>query len=233
MNKLTRNYSIKFGGDMKLIGYSDADWATCKETRRSVSGNVFMIGQGLITWKSKKQESVALSTAESEYISASLAATDAMWIKKLLLELKIDIGKPVLHMDNQSAIAIANSSGDHNRSKHIDIRVHFLREKVQEGQLVIKHCSTQDQLADLLTKYVSTNVLNKLVILLGLNNELQGMYCAGGVLNCGGTVQQNKINKRIETTHNIDGPMEMKENVINLYLVPSWESNSMEITKTD
>ena len=117
-------------GNIEVSAYSDADWARDKETRRSTSGIMVMINNSPVIFKSKVQQSVALSTAEAEYIAISLCIQEVMWVKSLLSELKVRIDDSVvMHEDNQSAIAIANNDGYQSRAKHIDIRYHFVREK--------------------------------------------------------------------------------------------------------
>lgn len=136
-----------------VVGYCDADWASDVNQRKSTSGYVFYLGCGPITWRSKRQSSVALSTAEAEYISASAACQEALWVKELLKQVGIDMSKPIrLFNDNQSAISLARNPVQHSRTKHIAIRYHFLRDQVEQGVIDLAYCSTQDNVADVFTK---------------------------------------------------------------------------------
>jgi hypothetical protein len=136
-----------------LKGFVDADWASDVNDRKSTSGFVFMLAGGAISWGSKKQSAVALSSTEAEYIAAAHAAKEVVWLRRLLTELKQKVGEPtILSMDNQSAIAIARNPEFHDRSKHIEIRHHFLRQKIDENELDLVFVPTGDQVADVLTK---------------------------------------------------------------------------------
>ena len=105
------------------IGFSDADWAGDAEGRKSTSGYIFCIAGGPVSWRSKKQESVALSTAEAEYVALSSAAQECVWIKRLNFELaNISNGPSVIMEDNQSCIAMSKNPQYHGKSKHIDIK---------------------------------------------------------------------------------------------------------------
>ena len=112
-----------------------------------------MLAGGAISWGSKKQSAVALSSTEAEYIAAAHAAKEVVWLQRLLFELKQrNEGPTILNMDNQSAIAIARNLEFHDRSKHIEIRHHFLRQKVEEEELDLAYIPTGDQVANVLTK---------------------------------------------------------------------------------
>jgi hypothetical protein len=138
---------------MALSGYVDADWASDVNDRKSTSGFVFMLGGAAISWGSKKQASVALSSTEAEYIAASHAAKEAVWLRRLLTELGLDLTSPTtIHVDNQSAIAIARNPEFHDRTKHIEVRYHFLRQVVDGGEVELEYVPTGDQIADALTK---------------------------------------------------------------------------------
>ena len=133
--------------------YVDADYANDKGTRRSTSGYLLYLNRCLISWKSKLQNIVALSTSEAEYISMSYGLQEALWIKTLLLELKLNFKLPIIvYEDNQSTIKMAENPTLHQRSKHIDIRHHFIRDLVKSKTIDIKYCETDLMLADILTK---------------------------------------------------------------------------------
>lgn len=153
--KGTSDTGIQFdcGGDLEFIGYSDADYAGDVETRRSTSGYVFMFGGGVISWGSERQKSVALSTTESEYMAASHAIKELVWLGRLLAELSpIRMDAPIFYMDNQSAIRLVKNPEYHKRTKHIDVRYHFIREKFEDGMFDLKYVETNEQLADVMTK---------------------------------------------------------------------------------
>ena len=135
-----------------LEGYTDADGAT-QEHRHAISGYVLLINGGAISWFSKKQEIITLSTAEAEYVAATHAAKEAIWLKHFLSEVFRPIDKPIpLYCDSQSAIALTQDGSHHTRTKHIDIRYHFIRYVVQEGKIKIIYCPTNEMAADIFTK---------------------------------------------------------------------------------
>ena len=155
--RTTIDYQLTFQGTLEsLTGYTDSDWAGDRDTRRSTSGFIFHLGSGPISWQSKRQPIVALSTCEAEYIGQTQAAKEAIWLRNLLRELKPDdkdTAKAVIIFgDNQGAIALAKNPEFHARSKHIDIRHHFVREKVAEGTVDLQYTPTECQVADGLTK---------------------------------------------------------------------------------
>lgn len=136
-----------------LRGYVDADWASDVNDRKSTSGFVFLLGGAAISWSSKKQSSVALSSTEAEYIAGAHATKEAVWLRRLLADLGLDARSPTtLFIDNQSAIAIARNPEFHDRTKHIDIRHHFLRQKVEAEEVSLEYVPTNEQIADVLTK---------------------------------------------------------------------------------
>ena len=155
-----------------LIGYSDADWAGDANDRRSTSGYLFMMAGAAVSWKSRKQTCVALSTAEAEYVAIAAAAQEATWMRQLLEELYHKQAKPtVLHEDNQSAIAVAQNPQSHSKMKHIDIRYHFVREKVLDNTVELRYCPTNDMLADVLTKGLTFDKFARLRELTGVKDQ--------------------------------------------------------------
>ncbi len=141
------------GGSNELVGYSDADWAGDLNDRHSTTGNLFMMAGGVLTWLSKKQPVVALSTVEAEYIAVSSATQEAVWLRRLLSSVGAKVaGATVIFEDNQGAIAMSKNPVSHARTKHIDIKFHYIREAVENGSVQLKYCSTEEMLADLLTK---------------------------------------------------------------------------------
>ena len=153
----------------KLLGYSDADWANDLNDRHSTTGNVFTMSGGAISWLNQKQATVALSTAEAEYIALGSATQEAIWLKQLLADLNTAPKKIEILEDNQSAIAMANNSAGHKRTKHIDIKHHFIREAVQIGTITLSYCPTANMLADVFTKQLPKTQFVNLRRRLGLN----------------------------------------------------------------
>lgn len=131
--------------------YSDADFAGCLDTRRSTTGYCITIGGSLLSWCSERQELVSRSTTESEYIAGSEAIRELIWMKRLLIEL-IGTFPSTLYMDNASAIKLVKNPEQHKRTKHIDVRFHYIREKFYDNQFELKQVSSHDQLADIFTK---------------------------------------------------------------------------------
>jgi hypothetical protein len=135
-----------------LCGFSDAAYADNVDNRRSTSGWLFLLCGAPIAWKSAVQRCVSLSTCESEYIALSLATRECVWLRQLLSDLGFVQPPTVLYEDNQGAIALASNAMVNQRSKHIDIRYHYVRQMVQRGTVTIVYCRTEEMLADILTK---------------------------------------------------------------------------------
>ena len=160
----TQTRGIQFRGDeLNLFGYSDADWAGDLDTRRSTTGYVIYAAGGPIAWQSKLQTTVAVSTMEAEYMAAFGAIQELIWLKGVLRELGILIVDPIkLNMDAKSAIALAKNPMHHKRSKHIDIKYHWLREHTYEnGTVNPEHCATEDMVADIMTKALAADLHTK------------------------------------------------------------------------
>ena len=131
----------------------DADWGSDVNDRKSTSGYVFTLARGTILWSSKKQSAITLSSTEAKYIAGTHAAKEAVWLGRLFAGLQQPSSFPIpLHIDNQSTIAIAKNPEFHNRTKHINIHYHFLRHKVESGDITLDYMPTNDQPADVLTK---------------------------------------------------------------------------------
>ncbi|GKV11763.1 hypothetical protein SLEP1_g22986 [Rubroshorea leprosula] len=141
---------------LSLHMFTDADWAGCVDTRQSVSSYCLFLGNSLISWSSKKQHTVARSSAEAEYRALANATAEVLWVRQLLFELYTFLPTaPVLFCDNLSAIYLSLNPIQHQRSKHIEIDIHFVREKIAYGILSIRHVSSYFQRADVLTKALS------------------------------------------------------------------------------
>jgi hypothetical protein len=142
------------GDDLNVYAYSDADWAGDLDSRRSTTGYVVYAAGGPIAWQSKLQTTIAVSTMEAEYMAAFGAIQELIWTKGVLSEMDFSyVGPMILHMDSQSAMALAKNPTHHKRSKHIDIKYHWLREHTfEKGTVDLKHCATEDMVADVMTK---------------------------------------------------------------------------------
>jgi hypothetical protein len=140
------------GSHFELIGYSDAVYARCKVDRKSTSETCQFFGRSLVSWSSKKQNSVALSTTEVECIAVGSYCAQLLWMRQTLKDYDYSMNHIPLLCDNESAIKIAYNPCEHLRIKHIDIRYLFLRDHFIKGDIVISHVETNDQLADIFTK---------------------------------------------------------------------------------
>lgn len=139
----TLDYGISYekNVDAKLIGFCDSDWAGSVDDMKSTSGYTFSLGSGVFSWASKKQQTVAQSSAEAEYVSASLATSQAIWLSRILEDVgeKQEEATPIF-CDNKSAIAMTKNPVYHSRTKHIAIKHHFIREAVEDDEIQLKYC---------------------------------------------------------------------------------------------
>ncbi|KAJ0887948.1 putative RNA-directed DNA polymerase [Helianthus annuus] len=148
-----KGLSFKKGLNLDLLGYADADWAKCLSTRKSVTGYCIFLGECLVSWKSKKQSTVSRSTAEAEYRAMCSATCEITWLKNLLSELSVNCSLPIsLKCDSQSAMSIAANPVFHERTKHFELDLHFLREQVSNGIVNPEKVDSESQLADIFTK---------------------------------------------------------------------------------
>ncbi|KAE8735609.1 hypothetical protein F3Y22_tig00000340pilonHSYRG00771 [Hibiscus syriacus] len=163
-------YSVS--NDYKLVGYSDSDWGGDIDNRRSTTGFVFFMGDIAFTWMSKKQPIVTLSTCEAEYVAATSCVCHAIWLRNLLKEIGLIQEEPTkVYVDNKSAIALAKNPVFHDRSKHIDIRYHYIRECVARKDVEVEYVKSQDQVADIFTKPLTNEDFLRLRNLLGVTRS--------------------------------------------------------------
>ncbi|CDO76235.1 hypothetical protein BN946_scf184644.g9 [Trametes cinnabarina] len=165
----TRTLSLIYGGQQReLEGYVNADGAT-QEHRRAITGYVFLVDGGAVSWASKKQELVTLSTAESEYVAATHAAKEAIWLRRLIGEVFGPLSNAtMLYSDNQAAIALTKDGSYHARTKHIDVRYHFIRYYIDAGSIRLLYCPSNDMTADVLTKALPSFKVKHFAAALGL-----------------------------------------------------------------
>ncbi|GJV10134.1 copia protein [Tanacetum coccineum] len=152
----------------ELKAFADADYAGCHDTRRSTSGSAQFLGHRLVSWSSKKQKSTAISTTEAEYIALSGCCAQILWMRSQLRDYGFAFNKIPMYCDNQSAIALCCNSVQHSRSKHIDIRHHFIKEQVERKVVELYFVETKYQLADIFTKALPRERFATLLPLLGV-----------------------------------------------------------------
>ncbi|KAK4364459.1 hypothetical protein RND71_015817 [Anisodus tanguticus] len=141
----------------KLLAYTDVDWAGCPNTRRSTSGYCMFLGNNLVSWSAKRQSTLSRSSAEAEYRGVANVVSKSCWLRNLLLELHCLIQKATLvYCDNVSAIYLSGNPVQHQRTKHIEMDIHFVREKVARGQVRVCHVPSRYQIADIFTKGLSS-----------------------------------------------------------------------------
>ena len=146
---------------MRLVGYTDADWGGDIDERKSTSSYAFLLSRGAISWSSKKQTCTALSTIEAEFVACSAAVQEAVWLRRFYEDLNVvtDATQPVtLYCDNQAAIAYTKDPRYHSKSKHIETKYNFVRDIVAQKEIKIQYISTQQMVADPLTKPVTRDV---------------------------------------------------------------------------
>ncbi|XP_073312382.1 secreted RxLR effector protein 161-like [Primulina huaijiensis] len=139
--------------DNKLVGFTNRDWAGSQDDWKSTSGYIFCLGPKVIAWSSKKQKTVALSSAKAEYIATTEAACEATWLRRILGDLEQVQSQPTkIYCDNMSVVAMTKNTVFHARSKHVELRHHFIRELVNIEHIQMEFINTYDQVADFLTK---------------------------------------------------------------------------------
>ncbi|XP_058761388.1 secreted RxLR effector protein 161-like [Vicia villosa] len=166
----TSDYGMLYthGSGSALTGYNDAHWAGSTDDRKSTSRGCFFIGNNLISWFSEKQNCVSLSTAEAEYIAAGSSYSQLAWMKQMLTEYNVKQDVMTLFCDNLSSINISKNPIQHSRTRHIDIRHHFIREQVEDKVITLEHVVTERQLDDIFIKALDANKFKNLRGELGL-----------------------------------------------------------------
>ncbi|GJW91612.1 retrotransposon protein, putative, ty1-copia subclass [Tanacetum coccineum] len=174
----TKDRFLVYGGEkeLRVTGYCDASWQTDKDDSKSQSGWVFLLNGGAVTWKSSKQDTVADSTCESEYIAACEASKEAIWMKNFIGDLGVvpTVQDPIeIFCDNESAVALTKEPKDHGKSKHIDRKYHFVRSKVAEGHVIVKDVRSEDNSADPFTKALAKSKHDEHAWSIGLKDKIK------------------------------------------------------------
>ncbi|KAK8931081.1 hypothetical protein KSP39_PZI016518 [Platanthera zijinensis] len=165
----TTDLSLRFGGsEPELLGYTDADMAGDLDSRKSTSGYLMLFVGGVVSWASRLQKCVALSTTEAEFIAVTEAGKELLWMKRFVRELGFTQDRYMLMCDNQSAIHLGKNSMFHSRSKHIDTRYHWIRDVVEKKELELLKVHTDDNGADMLTKVVTRGKFETCVRIVGM-----------------------------------------------------------------
>ena len=167
----TADFGISYEkeGEGRLTAFTDSDYAVDVDDRRSTSGYVFMIRTGVVSWSSKKQPVVTLSSTETKFIAAASCACQGVWMRRIMEKLVHDQGRSItIYCDNSSAIKLLRNPVLHGRSKHIDVRFHFLRELIKDGIIELIHCNTKEQLSDVMTKPLKLEIFFKMREKLGM-----------------------------------------------------------------
>lgn len=149
---------------IQFKAFSDADWGSCTDSRRSTTGSCIFLGDAMISWKAKKQNIVSLSSAETEYRAMAMTSSELVWIHHLLLDFSLQLPAPtLLFCDKQAALHMASNPTFHERTKHIDIDCHFVREQATNGFLKLMPIRSHHQLADLFTKALPVTPFSSLL----------------------------------------------------------------------
>jgi hypothetical protein len=175
----TGNFGIRYGGEMAnreqspLQGFTDANFAMDLIARKSTTGILFQLFGGPISWGSKRQRATALSTTDAEIYAASEGSREAIWLKTILGELKIDVGHIPIYCDSRCAISIIENPENHQRVKHIHTKYFFIREQQEQGTLILRNIPTENQLADMFTKPLGKKDFEKFRNLIGVKEVIE------------------------------------------------------------
>jgi hypothetical protein len=151
--KGTSSFGIKYSDTSDIVGYADSNFAGDSDARRSTTGLMFLVSSGPVCWKSQMQKSTALPALEAEYMALCGAIRKVTWIYSILKELNLAESKPIsIFDDNQGCQAISQNRRTDARTKHIDVRYHFTRDKIEDQTIELKRCETKNMMADFLTK---------------------------------------------------------------------------------
>jgi hypothetical protein len=162
-------YPRKKEGSTKLLGYTDSDLARDLDSRKSTSGVLFFLGDSPVSWQAVKQRVVALSSCEAEYIATATGACQGVWLARLLADMTdTEVSVPMLKVDNKSALSLIKNPVHHDRSKHIDVRFHLIREYANRGQIEVDFIRTEEQLGDILMKPLGKSKFRELCLKIGL-----------------------------------------------------------------
>jgi len=166
----TQNFGLCYpsSNNFDLVGYSDADYVGFLVDRKSTSGMYFILGHALVSWSSRKQNCVALSTTEAEYIALNGCSGQILWMMQTLLDFGLTFNKVPLKCDSKSAIDLSNNPVHHSRTKHIDVRHHFVRDHIAKEEIYVEFIPTDFQLADIFTKPLSNDRFEQLRLDLGI-----------------------------------------------------------------
>ena len=176
----TQDMALVFDGfesKLDLVGYSDADWAGDEDVRKSTTGIVIKLGNATVSWSSKQQNCVALSSAEAEYLALGELTKEVVWIRKVLCDCGIKQSlSTTIYSDNQAAIALAEKDAPNKRTKHIDVKFRYIYDQIQNGNIEVNYKGTKEMIADALTKAVSKESAKMCASGIGLRRQ-------GGVLD--------------------------------------------------